>query len=102
MWGKKGHTGASNHQKVNIVFLPCYEFRPSGENICLSINQSIRSINQQSIKTLIICMYVKRSGNIWSDYHVTHPSFLLQKQLVLNVIIVQTLEKATIHKHLHT
>lgn len=36
---------------------------------------------------------MNRSGKIRSEYHVTHPSFLLQKQLVLNVIIVQTLEK---------
>ena len=32
------------------------------------------------------------SGDSHATYHITHPPLLLKKQLVLNVIIVQTLE----------
>lgn len=42
--------------------------------------------------SICMCFVLVNSHTI---YHVTHPPLLLQKQLVLDVIIVQTLEEYT-------
>lgn len=44
------------------------------------------------MQSLFMCFELVNSHII---YHVTHPPLLFQKQLVLDVIIVQTLEEYT-------
>lgn len=49
----------------------------------------------KGLRTVLICVYVLLLVHSPTIYHITHPPLLFQKQLVLDVIIVQTLEEQT-------